>query len=46
MKERILFINADVEYGEGRNQNYRPEDIEKITHVFHNRSNSPSIRVS
>lgn len=38
MKGRIFFINADAEYGEGRNQNYlRPEDIEKITYVFHNK---------
>jgi len=36
MKNKILFINADREYGEGRNQNYlRPEDIEKISTVFH-----------
>lgn len=35
LKDKILFINADAEYGEGRNQNYlRPEDIEKITFVF------------
>ena len=35
MKNKILFINADREYGEGRNQNYlRPEDIEKIVTVF------------
>jgi type I restriction enzyme M protein len=35
LKNKILFINADAEYGEARNQNYlRPEDIEKITHVF------------
>jgi len=35
LKDKILFINADREYGEGRNQNYlRPEDIEKITTVF------------
>jgi len=35
MKNKILFINADKEYGEGRNQNYlRPEDIEKIVTVF------------
>lgn len=38
MKGRILFINADREYGEGRNQNYlRPEDIEKIVMVFDNK---------
>lgn len=35
LKNKILFINADREYGEGRNQNYlRPEDIEKIITVF------------
>ncbi len=38
MKNKILFINADKEYGEGRNQNYlRPEDIEKIRTVFDNK---------
>ncbi len=32
---KILIINADAEYGEGKNQNYlRPEDIEKILYVF------------
>lgn len=31
IKGKIFFINADAEYGEGRNQNFlRPEDIEKI----------------
>lgn len=35
LKDKILFINADAEYGESRNQNYlRPEDIEKIVYVF------------
>lgn len=35
LKDKILFINADGEYGEGRNQNFlRPEDIEKISFVF------------
>jgi type I restriction enzyme M protein len=38
LKDKILFINADAEYGEGRNQNYlRPEDIEKIVYVFSNK---------
>ncbi|KLU63881.1 putative type I restriction enzymeP M protein [Desulfosporosinus acididurans] len=33
----VFIINADAEYGEGRNQNYlRPEDIEKIVYVFDN----------
>lgn len=35
MRDRILFINADAEYGQGKVQNsLRPEDIEKIDHVF------------
>ena len=35
LKGRVLIINADAEYGEGRNQNFlRPEDIEKIVYVF------------
>jgi len=35
LKGKILFINADREYAEGKNQNkLRPEDIEKIDFVF------------
>ncbi len=35
LKNKILFVNADREYAEGKNQNkLRPEDIEKIDHVF------------
>ncbi len=35
-RKTVLFINADREYKEGKNQNsLRPEDIEKITHVYH-----------
>lgn len=35
MKDKILFINADAEFGSGKVQNYlRPEDIEKITYVY------------
>jgi type I restriction enzyme M protein len=35
LNNKIFFINADKEYGEGRNQNYlRHEDIEKIVTVF------------
>ncbi len=35
LKNKVFFINADKEYGEGRNMNYlRYEDIEKITHVY------------
>ncbi|WP_041082638.1 type I restriction-modification system subunit M [Thermotoga profunda] len=42
LKNKILFINADREYGEGRNQNYlRPEDIEKIVTVFENKLKIP-----
>ena len=34
-RKQILFINADREYKEGKNQNaIRPEDIEKITQVY------------
>ncbi len=34
-KDKILFINANREYAEGKNQNkLRPEDIEKIDYVF------------
>jgi type I restriction enzyme M protein len=35
LRNKILFINADAEYAEGKNQNkLRPEDIEKIDFVF------------
>jgi type I restriction enzyme M protein len=35
LKEKVLFINADREFAEGKNQNkLRPEDIEKIDHVL------------
>ncbi|MBD2815312.1 SAM-dependent DNA methyltransferase [Xenorhabdus sp. Flor] len=34
-RDSVLFINADREYREGKNQNsLRPEDIEKITRVY------------
>ncbi len=37
MQDKILFINTDSEYAEGKNQNrLRPEDIEKITYVYRN----------
>lgn len=36
--KKILFINADKEYKEGKNQNkLRPEDIEKISYVYKNK---------
>jgi type I restriction enzyme M protein len=35
MRGKVLFINADREYAEGKNQNkLRPEDIEKIDFAF------------
>ena len=41
-KNKILFINADAEYGEGRNQNFlRPEDIEKITYIYNHKLEIP-----
>lgn len=34
-RKHVIFINADREFKEGKNQNsLRPEDIEKITHVY------------
>ena len=37
-RKDVLFINADREYKEGKNQNsLRPEDIEKIAYVYHER---------
>lgn len=37
-RKGVFFINADREYKEGKNQNsLRPEDIEKISFVFHNK---------
>ena len=37
LKGKILIINADAEYGIGKNQNFlRPEDTEKIVWVFDN----------
>ncbi|MFC2084012.1 type I restriction-modification system subunit M [Bacteroidota bacterium] len=38
LKDKVFFINADAEYGEGKVQNFlRPEDIEKIDYVFTNK---------
>lgn len=37
LKDKVLIINADAEFGEGKNQNFlRPEDSEKIAWVFDN----------
>jgi len=42
LRDRILFINADREFAEGKNQNkLRPEDIEKIDFVFTNKREIP-----
>ncbi len=42
LRDKILFINADREYAEGKNQNkLRPEDIEKIDFVFTNKREYP-----
>ena len=41
-RKDVLFINADREYQEKKNQNaLRPEDIEKITNVYRNRLEVP-----
>lgn len=38
LKNKVLFINADKEYAEGKKQNIlRPEDVEKIDFVFANK---------
>ncbi len=37
-RDHVFLINADREFAEGKKQNQlRPEDIEKIVHVFQNR---------
>ena len=42
LKDKVLFINADREYAEGKNQNrLRPEDIEKIDFVFTDKRDLP-----
>jgi type I restriction enzyme M protein len=42
VRGKVLFINADREYAEGKNQNkLRPEDIEKIDFVFTHRREIP-----
>jgi type I restriction enzyme M protein len=42
LRDKIFIINADAEYGEGKNQNYlRPEDIEKMNYVFHQKIEEP-----
>ena len=42
LRDKVLFINADREYAEGKNQNkLRPEDVEKIDFVFSNKLEIP-----
>ena len=42
LRDKVLFINADREYAEGKNQNkLRPEDVEKIDFVFTNKREIP-----
>ena len=42
LRDKILFINADREFGEGKAQNkLRPEDIEKIDFVFTHKRELP-----
>ena len=42
LRDKVLFINADREYAEGKNQNkLRPEDVEKIDFVFSHKREIP-----
>lgn len=42
LRDKVLFINADREYKEGKNQNkLRPEDIEKIAFVYRHKKEIP-----
>jgi len=41
-RDHVLFINADREYKEGKNQNkLRPEDLEKIAYTYRNKIVTP-----
>jgi type I restriction enzyme M protein len=41
-RDSVLFINADREYREGKNQNsLRPEDVEKISYTYLNKIELP-----
>lgn len=41
-RKGVFFINADREYKEGKNQNsLRPEDIEKISYIYTNKTELP-----
>ena len=42
LRGKVLFINADREYAEGKNQNkLRPEDVEKIDFIFTHKREIP-----
>jgi type I restriction enzyme M protein len=42
LRDKVLFINADREFAEGKNQNkLRPEDMEKIDYVFTHKREIP-----
>jgi type I restriction enzyme M protein len=42
LRDKVLFINADREFAEGKNQNkLRPEDVEKIDYVFTHKREIP-----
>src|SRR6266480_3993780 len=42
LRNKVLFVNADREYAEGKNQNrLRPEDIEKVDFVFTHKRELP-----
>ena len=42
-RKKVLFINADREYKDGKNQNkLRPEDIEKITYTYRKNADTPA----
>lgn len=42
-RDHVLFINADREYKEGKNQNkLRPEDLEKIAYTYRHKIETPA----
>ncbi len=46
LRDKVLFVNADREYKEGKNQNkLRPEDIEKITYTYRNKKETPKYSI-
>jgi len=42
LRDKVLFINADREFKEGKNQNkLRPEDLEKIAYTYRHKKETP-----